>query len=196
MKKILIISMLMAISFFTFSTYVHDNDRSYSSTDLRFPIGEPIPTPRNPFGSLENTPQLIMIYNNTEYFGQIRNAVNEYGDVNNQLPTVPEPRANITTILPEQTANVSKGASVTFAIRGNPSPEVQPNSMSVTAYTIDGQPLKVLSLSQENEKDSFTINLEKGKYVLLAVAIWLPNSDVNYITTGGYVSYTFKVNVI
>jgi hypothetical protein len=64
-----------------------------------------------------------------------------------------------------------------------------------TLYHLNGTAYKVLSLDGEDKMDIFTIDADKGKYLLLATATWLPNPD-NYLTTSGYVSYIFRVNVI
>ncbi len=37
------------------------------------------------------------------------------------------------------------------------------------------------------------VDLEKGQYLILTTATWLPNQD-NYLKSSGYVSYIFRVN--
>lgn len=196
---LIIFIILSAIYGYNLSVYgsIEDNQ-----ADPRFPIGDPIPAPRNPFGANEGPPQIVMIYNGTEHYGNLAGAISESGDVNDDLPRIDDPRSNITTLLPEQIVNVAAGSKVTFEIRGNPQPEIQPNSISVTAY--DRQNVSrsmILTLEQEDKQDTFTVDLTPGKYIFLAVGVWLPDLEDDdtygdeYIRTGGYVEYTFLVDV-
>lgn len=155
-------------------------------------VGEPNPSVRNPFGG--KTPEIIMTLDGKAYPGQLRNFIWNSGNVNDNFPVIEPPRDNITAIIPNNTATTEKGSQVKFAIKGNPAPEVQPDSLSVTAYTLDGHPSKVLDVSN-NKTDTFDIELDKGKYILLALATWLPNED-NYLRTEGYVSYTYRIDVV
>ncbi len=155
-------------------------------------IGVPNLSDRNPFGN--GIPEIVMDVGDKAYYGELRNYIWESGDVNYNLPAVEPPRSNITTILPNKTATLEKGSQVMFSIKDNPTPEAQPDSLSITAYSADdGTPIKVLNVSS-NKKDTFDIDLDEGRYILLAIATWLPNEG-NFLTTEGYVSYAFRVNV-
>ena len=155
-------------------------------------IGIPNLSDRNPFGN--GIPKIVMDVGDKEYFGELRNYIWESGDVIDNFPAVEPPRSNITTILPYKTATLEKGSQVMFSIKDNPAPEAQPDSLSVTAYSADdGTPIKVLNVSS-NKEDTFDIDLEEGKYILLAIATWLPNEG-NYLTVEGYASYAFRINV-
>ena len=155
-------------------------------------IGVPNLSDRNPFGN--GIPKIVMDVGDKAYYGELRNYVWESGDVNYNLPAVEHPRSNITTILPNKTATLEKGSQVLFSIKDNPAAEAQPDSLSITAYSADDDaPIKVLNVSS-NKKDAFDIDLEEGRYILLATATWLPNEG-NYLTVEGYVSYAFRINV-
>ncbi len=155
-------------------------------------IGVPNLSDRNPFGN--GIPEIVMGEGDKSYYGELRNYIWEGGDVNDDLPAVEPPRSNITAILPNKTATLEKGSQVMFSIKDNPVPEAQPDSLSVTAYSAeDGAPIKVLNVSS-NKTDTFDIDLDEGKYILLAIATWLPNEG-NFLTTEGYVSYAFRINV-
>ena len=155
-------------------------------------VGEPNLSVRNPFGG--KTPEMIMTLDGKAYSGELRSFIWNSGNVNDNFPVIEQPRDNITAIIPNNTATTEKGSQVKFSIKGNPDTEAQPDSLSVTAYTLDGYPSKVLDVSN-NKTDTFDIELDKGKYILLALATWLPNED-NYLRTEGYVSYTYRIDVM
>lgn len=155
-------------------------------------IGNPNLSDKNPFGN--GMPEIVMDLGGESYYGELRYFVWERGEANHNFPANEPPRSNITTILPNKTATLEKGSQVMFSVKDNPVPEAQPDSLSVTAYTTDdGAPIKVLSVSN-NKTDTFDIDLDKGKYILLATATWFPDEG-NYLATGGYVSYAFRINV-
>jgi hypothetical protein len=47
------------------------------------------------------------------------------------------------------------------------------------AYSTEDRPIKVLNVLEESGCNSFTINLDEGKYVLLSVTKWLDNKNSN-----------------
>ncbi len=165
---------------------------------IAFDIGDPIHPPRYPAGAFESPPQIVMEYNDKEYDGVLRTYVFEHGDVGPNVQTSPQGTGpNVTAILPEQTVNVTKGSSIRFAIEGNTQPEIQPDSLSVTAYDTNGAAIKLLTLAPDDKSDSFLVDLKNGEYILLATAVWLPGEDVvRYLTIGGSVVYAYKINVI
>jgi hypothetical protein len=117
--------------------------------------------------------------------------------VNDNIPVIQAPRTNLTESLfssSDRAISISKGSDVAFMVKENPAPEAQPDTISVNAYTLSGQPVKVLSAS-ENKRDTFRNDLPSGEYILMAIATWLPGPS-RYLNVEGYVSYVFKVNVI
>ena len=67
-----------------------------------------------------------------------------------------------------------------------------PDSLDISAYTIDGAAIGVLNATEDNTS-TFRINLSTGSYILLASATWIPSSADEYVT--GYVIYKFLANV-
>lgn len=160
-------------------------------------IGEPSDSVRNPFSPGQGPPEIVIINNNTQYMGELRNYIWRAGDVNDNIPIIQAPRASLNTSFFSYSGAaipIDNDSEVTFVVKENPSPEAQPDAISVNAYTLAGQPVKVLSVS-ENKRDTLRIDLPNGEYILMAIATWLPNSN-HYLNVEGYVTYVFKVNVI
>ncbi len=59
---------------------------------------------------------------------------------------------------------------------------------------MNGTAVGVLSVEDNSKNSIFDVDLKEWRYLILAVATWLPNPD-NYLTTSGYVSYVFRVAV-
>jgi hypothetical protein len=160
-------------------------------------IWEPSDSGRNPFGQESGPPEIIMINNDTQYSGELRNYIWREGDVNDNIPIIEAPRNRLNSSLfssNDITIPINKDSEITFMVKENPSPEAQPDAISVNAYTLAGQPIKVLAVS-ENKGNTFRIDLPSGQYILLAVATWLP--DINqYPNVEGYVTYIFNVSII
>lgn len=138
-----------------------------------------------------------MINNNTQYMGDLRNYIWRAGDVNENTPVIQAPRIILTASFlssNDRTISINKGSDLTFVVKGNPAPEAQPDAISLNVYTLSGQPVKVLAVS-ENKRDTFRIELPSGEYILMAIATWLPDSNRS-LNTEGYVTYVFKVIVI
>jgi hypothetical protein len=164
------------------------------NTTSALQVGQPNPEPRNPFSNTEGAPSISIKHDNNTYVGELRSAAFSYGDVNDNLESFGNNSSNITSIIPEQVINISKDEQIQLIIEGNPAPENQPNTLSATAYHINGTQIKVLSISEDGKSDRFIIDLDKGQYLILTIATWLPNPD-NYLESSGYVSYIFRVNV-
>lgn len=177
------------------------------------PIGKPTSNLSNPFGSFDKMPpQIIMVYENKEYHGALLNYIFNNGRGNSTLPSNQGGNtSNITSVLPGNEITVKENSTVKFIVKGNNSqPGVQPNNLSVNAYTIQGKPIKILSLAEDVKSNTFKINLSKGEYILLATATWIPNNENNnnnnssnssssssYLTTtGGHISYNYRINII
>lgn len=150
----------------------------------------------NPFGeAYEGPPEIVMIYNNTEYQG----ALDSYSfGKTNTLRNLPMFNDTITSTLPTKAILVEGGSTVSFAIKGNAPPEAQSDTLAVNAYTINGKPVKVINVASDDEsqKTHFAVDLEdKGKeYILMAIATWLPEENTENIS--GYVSYSFRINML
>ncbi|MGD9673436.1 MAG: hypothetical protein AB7U98_08150 [Candidatus Nitrosocosmicus sp.] len=157
-------------------------------------VGDPDPRQINPYSKIEGTPQIIIKNDNNTYEGALRVFNIVTGDVNDNMPSI-DSNSNISSVLPEKSINVSQNEQIQLLIRGNPPPELQPNSLSATVYFSNGTAFKILTLAEEAKKDTFIVDIPKGEYYLLAAATWLPNPD-NYLTTSGYVTYTFRLNVL
>ena len=107
--------------------------------------------------------------------------------------------------MPNNEITVKENSTVKFIVKDNNSqPGVQPSSLSVNVYTIQGKPVKILSLAENVKSNTFKIDLSKGEYIILATATWLPNKENNnssnsssYLTTtGGHISYEYRINII
>lgn len=159
------------------------------------PVGEPVPVPNNPFSTAEGVPEIVLKYNDTIYNGVLRSAIFSSGDVNDNMPSLENNSNNITNTIPKQIINITHGEQIQLMVSENPMPELQPNSISSTLYHLNGNVSKILSLKEEDKMDTFIVDANKGEYLLLAIATWLPNPD-NYLTTTGYVSYLFRLSVV
>lgn len=141
-------------------------------------------TPTNPFGeAYEGPPQIVMIHNNTKYAG----ALDSYSFSTAQsIGEIPLFNDAINSTIPNQTVTVEKDSVLRFAIKGNAPPEAQSDSLAVNAYSIKGNPIKVLKVANESQKTSFVVDLPEGaEYILMAIATWLPQENAERIT--GYV---------
>jgi hypothetical protein len=175
--------------------------------------------PVNPFETRGVPSQIVMEYEGKEYPGKLVRYItnistsNSTGGSSQSLggggggggtltSTSPD---NITSPLPNQIIPLKKNSSVNFIIKGNNNTptKAQPNTMSVTAYNIKGMAVKLLNTTQQvGAKNMVVVNLDKGQYILLSVATWLPqkggnnNNDNNENTIIGFVSYSYRINVV
>lgn len=207
MNSLFLLLMLFSLFSLSFLSLQHDNvkDLVISATTMSknhiyylsaLPqVGEPIPVPNNPFSTAEGAPEIVLKYNNSIYKGELRSAIFSSGDVNDNMPSLEGDSNNITATMPKQIINIIHDEQIQLLLNENPRPELQPNSLSSTLYHLDGTVSKILSFNVEDKMDTFTLDVDKGEYLLLAIATWLPNPD-NYLTTSGYVSYIFRLNVI
>ena len=153
--------------------------------------------PANPAGGVdESAPKIIMIYNNTEYDGTLDSY--SFGKTESMM-SLPTSNDKITATIPNQTIAVEQGSKLYFMMKGITLSEAQPDGVSATAYTISGEPADVLRVIDEPNKSnktiSLTVDLNRGEYILMATAIWLPEVQENY-QIAGYVSYSYRINVI
>jgi hypothetical protein len=176
--------------------------------------------PVNPFETRGIPPQIVMEYAGKDYSGKlVRYITNTSTSSNNSSTagsssqslgggssTATTSSDNITSPLPNQIITVKKNSSVNFIVKGNNniSTKSQPNTLSITAYDIKGTPVKLLNTTQQAGTSMVVVNLEKGQYILLSVATWLPQNGIsssnninnNKNTIIGFVSYSYRINVV
>jgi hypothetical protein len=133
-------------------------------------------------------PEITMIYEGKEYEGELSESNYREGETISELQPPP---TNNTANLPSNTVNLNKNSCVQFVITGTPR-TLPPNSLDVSAYTVDNTPVTVLDAA-ENYTSTFRVTLDEGIYVLLSAATWDPTSANEDV--GGYVIYNFLVNV-
>jgi hypothetical protein len=133
-------------------------------------------------------PEITMIYKGNEYEGELSESNYREGETISELQPPP---TNNTANLPSNIVNLNKDSCVQFVIRGTPR-TVPPNSLDVSAYTLDNTPVAVLDAA-ENYTSTFQVTLDDGIYALLSAATWDPTSADEDV--GGYVIYNFLVNV-
>lgn len=145
----------------------------------------------NPFEPREQPPKIVMVYNGKEYSGGLVGYSWEKTEV---LDEIPEINGNITAALPDvpQVVKVEDNTSVKFKVKYINQTDASPDTLSVNVYSNDGVPIKVLDVSK-NDKSTFMIDLDKGQYVLVSTATWLPENNQ---VISGYVSYSYRINVI
>ncbi len=115
-----------------------------------------------------------MEYDGKEYSGALRSYTFESGDIDSNVPTTPHPQgpgAYLTSILPGKSVTVEKDSLIRFVTEGNPEPEAQPDSLSVTSYDTNGSVVKILTIAQNDKSDSFIVDLKNGEYILIATAV-------------------------
>ena len=132
-----------------------------------------------------------MVYNGKEYSGGLVGYSWEKTEVLNEIPEI---NGNITAALPDapQVVKVENNTSVKFKVEYINQTDALPDTLSVNVYSNDGVPIEVLDVSK-NDKSTFTIDLDKGEYVLVSTAIWLPENNK---VISGYVSYSYRINVM
>jgi hypothetical protein len=90
------------------------------------------------------------------------------------------------------TLYVQYNSKVPFFAQVHGEPAILPsNSLSINAYTSQGKAVGVLNTTKA-ASSTFSLNLQEGKYILLAVATWLPGSE----DVTGYAIFSYMVNVV
>ena len=150
-------------------------------------------TASNPFGPGEGPPQIIMLTGgDARREGQLIGYAYDSIETISELPDINV--SNLTTYVGSSDAvTVERSSRVEFQVVGNRPPEVPFESLSVTAYTKDGAPAGLLDANDGPPINSYTVNLEEGTYILMAVATWLPEEGGEDIS--GYVMYGYKIQV-
>lgn len=133
-------------------------------------------------------PKIVMIYANKQYDGELSDSKYREGQTISELHIPPK---NVSANLPSKIVQVKEGSCIQFVIKGTPK-LLPASSLAVTAYySNNGTAAKVLS-AVNSHSSIFKVTLDKGNYVNLAVATWLPGAE----HVSGYVIYKFMVNVI
>jgi hypothetical protein len=142
----------------------------------------------NPFEPREQPPKILMVYNGKEYSGGLVGYSWEKTEV---LDEIPEINGNITAALPDAqpAVKVKDNTSVKFKVKYINQTDASPDTLSVNVYSIDGVPIKVLDVSR-TDKSTFIIDLDKGQYVLVSTATWLPENNQ---VISGYISYSYRI---
>ncbi|HYZ60195.1 MAG TPA: hypothetical protein VE544_11115 [Nitrososphaeraceae archaeon] len=133
-------------------------------------------------------PEMYMIYRDGVYLGELSQSKYREGETFSNLGILPE---NISSDLPAETIEIKNGTCAQFIVRGTPS-TLPPDSLDISAYSIDGASLGVLNATEDNTS-TFRIDLPSGAYILLATSTWIPSGENEYVT--GYVIYKFLTNV-
>lgn len=171
---IAVVAILMAVLFSGFST------------------GSIGTTLSNPFGPGEGLPVITMTIQEREYEGELLGYVWGERTSFSELPEVN--RENLTSVSFENTANVRQGSEIRFSVSGNPPPESPLDSLSVTVFTEDGEPVTVLDAQDGRMNNTYsTGGLEAAEYILVSTATWYPDERREIVT--GYVAYGHRINI-
>jgi hypothetical protein len=161
-------------------------------------------------------PRIVMNYSNVEYqgflltykyrdaesFGQlspptkILSIINETTD-EFAVATRTAEEIMKETIFSPNNITIKNSSEIQFIIKNSP-PILQPDSISITAYIPppDLKAVKVLDVTTDASKSEFEFKLDnKGEYLILATATWLPDDDINRDEIG-YAFYSWIVKVI
>src|SRR5919106_2862933 len=133
-------------------------------------------------------PEIYMIYREVAYLGELSESIYREGETFSDLNIPP---VNISSDLPTESVEIESETCTQFLVRGTPR-TLPPDSLDISAYTMDGTAVGVLNATEDNTS-TFRIDLPKGKYILLAIATWIPSSEDEYVT--GYVIYKFLTNI-
>jgi hypothetical protein len=141
-----------------------------------------------PFTSnLTLPPRIVMVYNGIQHSGVLVSYKYRHGYTFGQLDI---PAEKVTALLPSDIVNIRKGSLVQFFAKGDP--QILPsNSLSIDAYNSQGKAVGVLNTTKASNS-TLALNLNEGKYILLAVATWIPGSE----DVTGYAIFSYMVNVV
>lgn len=132
-------------------------------------------------------PRIVMVYNGIQHPGVLVSYKYRHGYTFGQLDI---PAEKVRALLPSDVVNIKKGSFVQFFAKGDPA-ILPPSSLSIDAYTSQGKAAGVLNITKSTTS-TFALNLNEGKYILLAVATWLPRSE----DVTGYTIFSYMVNVV
>ena len=131
-------------------------------------------------------PRIVMVYDGIQHSGVLVSYKYRHGYTFGQLDI---PAQKVTALLPSDVVSIRKDSLVQFFAKGNPL-ILPPSSLSIDAYNSQGKAVGVLNTTKATGS-TFALNLNEGKYILLAVATWLPRSE----DVTGYAIFSYMVNV-
>jgi hypothetical protein len=150
-------------------------------------------------------PQIAMIYNGKEYFGDLVSFVVNSTASNSTGTTAPIGQsavtpANITAPPPSKVVTVQKDSVINFVIiKGNntnnntSTNNLKPSSLSIAVYNIKGKGIGLLNTVEHSNTNRFVVNLDRGQqYILLSVATWLAQK-ANIGMTNAFAYYSYRI---
>ena len=162
-----------------------------------FSVGTLTGTAPSPFGT-RGPPEITMINNGTRYEGE------QYGytfsETTESFLEVPNINSmQLTAISTDNIVSVEPGSQIQLMVEGSPPRHLQPDTLSVSAYTEDGMPVAVLDNvspgTTVTEIQSYSLdNLQPGnRYILLSTATWVDPQDSRALA--GYVYYIHRISL-
>ena len=148
-------------------------------------------------------PRAAMVYNGTGYDGKLLGY--SYGQSRSlsEIPVIDI--RSIALIASDEDfdeARMEQGSQIAFAVSSTTSPSGEPpDSRSVTADTEEGDPAAVLDARVGSPSDNtYTLDLQPGRYVLITTATWLADDDDDDDKTdnhiNGYAAYGHRIIVV
>lgn len=136
-------------------------------------------------------PNIALNYDNTSYNGKLINYKYREGYSFNESELLIK---NLTNHFSNQNSIlINNGSQVKFIVKEYPE-RIEPLTLFVTAYNIDGNTVKVLRNLDNinNQENTYKINLPKGNYLFIATSTSIPETPEN---VGGYVIYAHSVTI-
>jgi hypothetical protein len=136
-------------------------------------------------------PKIVFNYNNTDYNGKLISYKyrEEYSFNESDLSI-----KNLTNHFSKQNSIlINNGSQVKFIVKEYPE-RIEPLTLFITAYQIDGNIVKVLRNldNLNNQENTYRISLSKGNYLLIATSTSIPETSKN---VGGYVMYAYSITI-
>ena len=136
-------------------------------------------------------PDIVFNYNNTNYNGKLISYKYREGYSFNESDLSIE---NLTKQFSNQNSiSINNGSQVKFIVKGYPE-RIEPLTLFVTAYQMDGNTVKVFRNLDKvnNQNNTYKINLPKGNFLLIATSTSIPETSKH---VGGYVMYAYSVTI-
>jgi len=136
-------------------------------------------------------PDIIFNYNNTNYNGKLISYKYREGYSFNEsglsIKNLTNHFSNQNSIL------INNGSQVKFIVKGYPE-RIEPLTLFVTAYKIDGDTVKMLRNLDKvnNQENTYKVNLSKGNYSFIATSTSIPETSKH---VGGFVIYAYSVTI-
>ena len=130
-------------------------------------------------------PEIALIYEDNMYKGKLL----EYSyKVNKPFSELQTPDALISFNNTESFINITKNSKIEFKLDEYPQVLI-PSELSATVYSPTDDPIVLMPLNNQN---TFKIDLNPGKYLLLVSTTWSQLSEYN---VSGYVLHSFNINI-